>query len=77
MGDSFSVPFILSCPHPIACEQQTYFRSSLFFHRRELEPKKPDALAGYTLDCEQSLIFLCKVTVTETQVREWRSREPR
>ena len=28
------------------------------------------------LDCEHSLIFLCKVTASETQGRERQSREP-
>ena len=38
-----------SCCHfstCVACEPQTYFRSSLLSLRLKLEPKKPDALAG-------------------------------
>ena len=32
---------------------------------------------GGRVDCEQSLILLCKVTARETQARERRIREPR
>ena len=34
-------------------------------------------LVDKPLDCEQSLIFLCKVTARETQAQEQRSRHKR